>query len=162
MTSSFLPLRSSSVCRHRQLAVYVCRRHFNESPSLRLSRSQFLSTMIFPFTIPYSVRLVVVEHPSNRLAVSLSKLEVVDTPGVVERNPMFPPCGGVGGEHETNEDLSVILPIQPRSPGPPQWPHWRQLAVTRWTMAVSAGLLLNIEIHAKLISIEGFTWYSVR
>ena len=74
--------------------------------------------MSFPFTILYSVRLVELEHPSNRLAVSLSKLEVVDTPGVVERNPMSPPCGVVGGEHETNEDLSVIIPVQPASLGP--------------------------------------------
>ena len=56
--------------------------------------------------------------PVQCLAVCLSKLEVVDTPGVVERNPMSPLCGVVGGEHETNEDLSVIFPIQPRSPGP--------------------------------------------
>ena len=90
--------------------------------------------MIFPFTILYSVRLVVVEHPSNRLAVSLSKLEVVDAPGVVERNPMFPPCGGDGGEHETHEELSVILPIQLASPGPltvaPLAASWRS-PVTR-------------------------------
>ena len=31
---------------------------------------------------------------------------------------MSPPCGGGGGEHGTNEDLSVILPVQPASLGP--------------------------------------------